>query len=171
MGSNGYVKLSKEEKRARTESRRKMRACSLRTCRACGVTKRIVLFRCNDSTRCHYSHKCLACDREYVKSRYEEIKHDDSALEKKKECARAYYANNRKKVIARQKKYRETECKTARNLRQSEYERRRIDSTSDSYVARLLEVPLKDCTPELIELKRQQLKLHRILKEKNSEQR
>ena len=46
--------------------------------------------------------------------------------------------------------------------------KRNIDEISKSYVAHLMEVPTKQLTPEIIELKRLQIQLHRAIKESQS---
>lgn len=73
-----------------------------------------------------------------------------------------YRAANPEKVKALQSKYvgKYTE-------KQADGNKLRRSALSDGYVASKLFVPLVDCTPDLIEMKREQLLMHRALRELN----
>ena len=94
--------------------------------------------------------------------------------EKARAKSKAYYEANREKCIARAKSYRELNREKERARKKAhreaniEKERYRLmgysQSLSRSYVARSLHISVYEATPELIEMKRNQLQLKRSIK-------
>ncbi len=89
-----------------------------------------------------------------------------------KEALRAYYKNwkegNRERVNENSKRFRrlhQDKCRAEAVARSA----RAREQLSDAYLAARLKLPIADCTPELIELKRQQLTVSRLTKQLKQE--
>lgn len=84
-----------------------------------------------------------------------------------KEQKKAWQAANAEKIAERRKAY-----YAANPRRQAErmkaYYAAYVEKMADAYVASILGVPIAECPPELLELKREQLVLHRITKKLKS---
>lgn len=103
-----------------------------------------------------WKEKKHAYDKAYRESNKEKI----AAIKK------ANYEANRDMVLEKAKAYRESN-KERLSARKGRYRAYR-ENLSAGYVALTLGVPLPKCPPELIEMKRQQLLIHRSIKQLNN---
>jgi hypothetical protein len=95
------------------------------------------------------------CNHRYYEANREKIKRDSKAWAKK----------NYKKAYDSKKKWREENPKTAAASARRSH-RFYCDNISGSYLKRTLKRScLEDATPDMVELKRQQLKLFRLIKQ------
>jgi len=112
-------------------------------CTKCGEVKALTEFRRAKNRKAGFTSICKVCKKAQTKN-YKAIYRDN---QKKKRAK--WYADNPEKVLVRKDK--------------------RIIEITDSLVASYLKVSVKECPPELLELKREQLKLHRLTKQLKKE--
>lgn len=99
--------------------------------------------------------------------------YQDSNREKINARNRAFHKANRDKIKACREanleKYlaREKASREANREKRLADEKARRESLADGYVADRLRIPIAECPPELIEMKRQQLLIHRSIKQLN----
>ena len=126
-------------------------------CTKCGEEKSLTEFRKYVKGR-SYNNFCKACLASRAKTWRENNKEKVSALRKvsraknrEKNCAvsMAWYKDNSEREIAKKKE--------------------KTSGLHGGYVAQRLGLPLAECTPELIELKREQLRIYRLTKQLKQE--
>lgn len=130
----------------------------MKTCHKCGVVKELGEFH-NDAKRKDGKYpKCKNCCKSY-QDEYRRRNHEKLLDDKKR-----YYLNNSDKIIKYQAEYlhKNRDKVYARNARSFVKYR---DSLSDSYVANVMSVKVSQSSHELIELKREQLLMHRATKQ------
>ncbi len=139
-----------------------------RTCVRCGEVKPAPLFVKGKS-------RCKQCDamrcRDYRERNKEAVAKRDRARKagltdrkrnKEQEATRwqTYYGSNRETLLARDAEYRKANGQ-AIAAKQAD----RIKRLTPGYIASLIGVSLGDAPPELIELKREQVAIHRLTKQ------
>ncbi len=87
------------------------------------------------------------------------LRYREENPEKMAEANRRYYEENREKLAEKNRRFREENREKL-----AEYARMQIGLITDSYVARVMKIPTAEAPPDLIEAKRQQLKLKRTIK-------
>lgn len=132
-----------------------------KTCVKCGETKPVSDFYRN---RC----QCKVCCRLYKKKYNENNKEKVSAHKKK------YNGNNKEKIAENCKQYRENNKeKIAEYLKQYRENNKEKIMLSNGHIKSILKLNFKikytNITPEMIELKREQLLIHRALKQAKKE--
>ena len=139
-----------------------------KTCTCCKVEKRRDLFSADKSRPKKIPSMCKSCRVVYGKNYYKENTDKcksstrrwmDANPEKLLEVRKDWVSKNKSRILE-YRKYRWTLDYVKE--REKESLKKRIESISDGYTSRLLCIPLKDCPPELIELKREQLTIKRL---------
>jgi len=136
---------------------------TIKTCSKCGFVGDVDLFVRNEN-------KCKWCEKAYKKAYYKAYRkaqmkaHYKANSENIKAQQKAYRKANSEHIKAQQKAYRKANSEHTKELAK-EYDKARVDSLLDSYVVRSLNMKKEEVTPELLELKRDQLKIFRLLRE------
>lgn len=139
-----------------------------KTCTCCAIEKRRDLFSVDKARPKKIPSKCKSCAKDYSKNYYKENtdkckssirKWMDANPERLVEIRKDWVSKNKDHVL-KYRKYRWTLDPVKE--REKEALKKRIESISDGYTSRLLCIPLKDCPPELIELKREQITIKRL---------
>lgn len=140
--------------------------------------RKVLTYNCKDCRKKRtntYYHKnridCLEAQRDYVKRNFEKVSKQRRAYsvnnkEHIKKQSHKTYLKYKSKILANNKKYR-LKNKEAVDKQKKEYARRGRHELADFYIKRVLfsfGFKTKDMSPELIEMKRQQLKLFRALR-------
>ena len=128
---------------------------TIKTCSKCGFVGDVDLFVRNEN-------KCKWCRKAYMKAYNKAYRKANS--ENIKAQSKAYRKANSEHIKAQQKAYRKANSENTKELAK-EYDKARVDSLLDSYVVKSLNMKKEEVTPELLELKRDQLKIYRLLKE------
>lgn len=136
-----------------------------KVCTKCGDPKELEEFVKDKSCRNGRSHTCKTCHNLYMKKRYA-----TGVCYQKKEITRLSILQkqiNRKKTT---KKYREkTEDKQKRRIYVLKKQNYWCKTLNDNYIKKVLYLShglkVKDITPEMIELKRELILMHRGIKE------
>ncbi len=122
-----------------------------KTCSKCGEVKPLSDFHRNKKEKDEYQCQCKACRRPYDKKYNKDNKEKISAYNKQ------YRENNKEKLLAHNKQHKREQGKIL----------------STTYVKNILTGTFKikqaDITPEMIELKREQLLIKRALKQAKKE--
>ena len=144
-----------------------------RPCKKCGVvfaTQRCpTCMRAKNRNRYEENpEKVKAASRKWHKENPEKVKAADRKwhkenLEKVKAAVRKWHKENPEKVKAAARKWQEENPEKAK-----EADRKRRETLSDGYVSKRIGVPTKELSPEIIELKREQLSMFRLNKELNT---
>lgn len=142
-------------------------------CSKCGEVKPLEMF--SNSVKGKYGHKsnCKHCDRVRDQERYVEnherlkaasAKWRKENLEKARGYAAKWRKENRERVNAYAAKW---DAKNPEKVKamSANWRKKGRDVLSDSYVSNSLGIALKNCPQQLIELKREQLMLHRVTKQ------
>ena len=128
-----------------------------RPCKKCGVV--FATLRCS-SCRKAASRKWHEENREKVNAKARKRREENP--EKVRAAARKWHEENPEKArAAARKRYEENPEKVMAR------ERRHIETLSDCYVSKRIGALIKDLSPEIIELKREQLSMFRLRKELN----
>jgi len=131
-------------------------------CTKCGEEKELNEFpNCKTGKNGKHS-ACKKCHRQYQRDRYA------SSPEKVKASVKSWDAANKERRNSKRSALREAnpeKVKAARSAQKS----RDVINLSSYYVAGLMGLATGDCTPELIELKREQLRIHRLTKQLKQE--
>lgn len=112
--------------------------------------------------------KILATKRAYYAANREKVlakrkAYTEANREKELANRKAYREANREKVLAGKMAYREA------NLEKVRFQATvRSEDLRDDYVAKTMSMKVKDCPPDLLELKREQLRMHRLTKQLNN---
>ena len=135
-------------------------------CTKCGEVKSLSAFYKRKNIKSGVGAECKACRKAYCKAYYEANKYKvkayrESNKDNKKAYDKAYYEANKYKVKA----YRESNKDNIKASNKA-YKKVNKDNLTNQYVAHAMRLPIADIPPELIELKRAQLKLHRLIKKK-----
>ena len=161
-------------------------------CTKCGEEKPLDGFDKSAKGRFGRRARCKCCEAKYVRENAEKIKAQRAKYrrenaEKIKVGKAEHYRKNVKKIAEQQAKYRRENaekiapraaryrCKTAEKTKAQKAAsyRKNIEKIAEQhakyrrelapgYVASLLQIPHADLTPELLELKREQLRIHRL---------
>ena len=142
-------------------------------CTQCEKLKSLDEFYKRKTNKCGYRNPCIECYKKYVEKNAEKIrktnrkyylKHQDEICKSQKE----YYENNKDRMLNKLKKYREENREQIRE-RDRKYNQKQRDNLTDVYIKNMLtggnNLKPEDIPQELIEAKRQHLKLKRITKE------
>ena len=121
-----------------------------KTCSKCGVIKPAKEFP-------RYRRQCKRCHHEDKRKYYEKNR------EKINVYRRNYQRRNPEKAREGTRNYK---IKHAEKIREKRL--KQVESLADSYVAKKIGISVSQCTPELLELKRAQIKLHRAIKERKN---
>ena len=154
---------------------------TIKTCSKCGFVGDVDLFVRNEN-KCKWCEKAYrkaynkayykansenrkaymkAYNKAYRKANSENIKAQSKAYRKaNSENIKAHYKANSEHIKAYMKAYNKA---NSENIK--ERDKVRVDSLLDSYVVKSLNMKKEEVTPELLELKRDQLKIYRLLKE------
>lgn len=163
-----------------------------KVCSKCGQRKELIEFYRNKKSKDGFAYQCKQCAdaysisyrdenkeklKAYIKARYVENK------EKQKDYLKSYREANKEKLVAKGKAYCEANKEKRGAYLKSYYasnKDKQLDRAkswreesskeiNDSYCSTVLNIRVKDATPEILELKRQQLKLHRLTKQLKKE--
>ena len=139
----------------------------------CEKLKSLNEFHKRKTNKCGYRNPCIECYKKYIEKNVEKIrktkrkyylKHQDEICKSQKE----YYENNKDRMLNKLKKYREENREQIRE-RDRKYNQKQRDNLTDVYIKNMLtggnNLKPEDIPQELIEAKRQHLKLKRITKE------
>lgn len=136
-------------------------------CSKCGEEKDLIYFRKDRRKKDGLYVWCKKCSSE------NNVKWQRENREKQRQFLKTYREKNKEKIEASKKKLNE-KYKILRKLNPQMFKERdrkarriKVETLSDDYVKQLL--CLKDATPELIELKRNQVLIHRITKQLKQE--
>jgi len=129
-----------------------------RPCKKCGVV--FATQRCSPCKRAAYR-KWREGNPEKVKERTRKQREENP--EKVKATIRKWREKNPEKVKAAARKWREENPENAKATA-----RKHIEILSDCYVSKRIGALIKDLSPEIIELKREQLSMFRLNKELNA---
>ena len=158
-------------------------AIDLRTCRTCGLRKTLDEFSKHKNSLDGMNRECRACSntrarqwRDQKKDRINAEKRANYKINKQAILAQQkdYYARNRAAILLRQKPDPQLNRERTKKWAAANPEKRRAqllrrtENLTDYYIKdRLIAAGLSrsSITPELINLKRQQLALHRLAKE------
>jgi len=153
----------------------------VKTCKKCGESKGLDAFSGARSECKACAAKCTAKwrDENPEKDRARYAKYRAENPEKVRAIRAKYRAENSEKLRASLAKYRaenvEKEMARLAKWRAENPEKVRASlakcraSLTDGYIAELLGLPVKKAPPQLIELKREQILLHRLAKEMKQE--
>ena len=144
-----------------------------RPCKKCGVV--------------FATQRCLPCKRAEARKWHKENPEKSKATsrkwkegnqEKVKVAVRKWREENQEKARAASRKWYEENPEKAKAKARKQYEenpekvnaiaRKNIETLSDRYVSKRIGAPIKDLSPEIIELKREQLLMFRLNKELNA---
>lgn len=117
-------------------------------CSKCGEVKSLSVFYKRKDIKSWVGAWCKACEntnRKPYRKAYQKAYHKANA-DKLRESRKAYKKANADKI--------------------AEYHKANVDNLTSRYIASNIGLPIEDIPPELIELKRAQLKLHRLIKQK-----
>jgi hypothetical protein len=129
----------------------------MKQCFRCKETKPKSEFNKDKSKSDGLQSYCHVCCVEYCK------KYHENNRERELNCSKKYYENNRERELKRSKKYHENN----RDPNVERYKKYRAE-LGDGYIKDRLKI--KNPPQQLIEFKRDQLKLHRLIKELENEQ-
>ena len=115
----------------------------MKTCTKCGETKELSEFYADKSKKDEKRARCKKCDSPCQRNRRIEN------LEKFRAREAKMRAENPEKVLS-------TAAKSRQNL-------------TPSYIANVMHISVNACPPELLELKRHQLEMHRLTKQLTKE--
>ena len=139
-----------------------------KTCTCCAIEKRRDLFSVDKSRPKKIPSKCKSCANDYSKNYYKEN------TNKCKSSVRSWNAQNPEKKALLNKDWatRNKSDISERSKRWWNFEggrekgkityQKQVSLVSDGYAAGLMNLHVKDCPPELIELKREQLTIKRL---------
>lgn len=153
-------------------------------CTKCGEVKSLSEFSKDKSKRSGCQSACKCCVSIYIKANKDKIKAKDKAYyeankekinanvkaykdankDKIKAYMNVYIKKNKDKTKTKHKKYYKANRDKIKE-RQKKIYNYNSDNLSDGYISHRLAIPISSCPPELIELKRAQLKLIRAIKE------
>lgn len=127
-------------------------------CTKCGEVKAMSQFHKDRYRFDGVNSICKECIKEKTSSYYKKNK------EKQKERVLKWRLENKEAYSESQRKWKE------KNIgKENERKRNAGFDLKDSYIVGTLRIPAKDCTPELIELKREQLRIQRLTKQLKKE--
>lgn len=130
-------------------------------CTKCGEVKSLSEFRKDKLKSSGYRSNCKCCDKSYISDNKDKRKaYYEANKDKIKACNKAYHEANKYKINYKKMVYRD-----ANKDKIKAYNRANVKQLRDGYIAQQFRIPRADCPPELIELKRAQLKLIRAIKE------
>ena len=138
-------------------------------CTKCGEVKSLSAFSKDKGKKDGLFTQCNECRKAYRKANAEKIKEYDKAYRKANadrmsERNKAYYKANAEKIAERCKAYRKANAD-----KKSEWSKLYSENLTGGYVANLIRLPIADIPPEFIELKRTQLKINRLIKQKQNQ--
>ena len=116
-------------------------------CTDCGIEKQLDDFGACKKIRSGKKSQCLECIRKRVK---------------------IWNDNNREKIRMQHRTNRKFHAKPSAE-KTKELAKKRQEMLTDAYVANILKVPVKNIPPELIQLKREQLRIYRLTKQLKNE--
>ena len=142
-------------------------------CTKCGEVKSLSAFSKDKSRKSGYHYTCKCCEKDYIKVYCKAYSYVNK--EKIKNRLKVYYEANKDEIKSIQKTYKKVNKDKIKDYKKNYYEANKdklnahamdkVKQLSDGYIAKKLRIPLSDCPPELIELKRAQLKLIRAIKQ------
>lgn len=128
-------------------------------CSKCGEVKSLSAFSKDKSCKDGLYPQCKGCRKAYRKANAGKIA----------EYNKTYQKANADKIAEYHKTYQKAyEKANADKIRERKkaYLKACVDNLTSRYIASKIGLPISDIPPELIELKRTQLKLHRLIKQK-----
>ena len=145
----------------------------MKTCTKCGETKELSEFYADKSKKDEKRARCKKCDSPCQRNRRIEN------LEKFRAREAKMRAENPEKFRVRQSKWRaeNPEKQKARDAKWRAENPEKVLSTAaksrqnltPSYIANVMHISVNACPPELLELKRHQLEMHRLTKQLTKE--
>lgn len=171
--------------------------CDYKTCTKCGESKLLEEYYRDKKTRDGRTYTCKECVKEYrqrsdVKERRRnyliEYRQRPGVKQKEREAVKKYQSKpgNRERKIKRDRERRRrpkvkeqirayTRSQAVKD-RQSQRNKADAEALTDYYISKIIYIqsgkviPHSEAPPELIELKRQSIKLKRLIKQKQDEQ-
>ena len=156
----------------------------MKTCTKCGEVKALDAFHKNSKTKDGHNYKCKPCAisvaSAWAKANPEKRAINDAAYrarhgDKENERKRSYCAQNKDKVSASNKKWRDLNPERCRarsvawaqtnSEKITAYQKSYRDALKKNYIAASLKIKVSELSPELYELKREQLETRRLAKQ------